>query len=179
MSTSRELELEQEVKRLRQENAWFHALMRNDTIPPQIKVSFYETKYEYIHSEKDVNGYARIFVWKVAEGTGICRKTVGKHLQTLADHGVIDRKVDYVEGSQGEEKAIFVKLNDVARTPGRIEFPESKRGGKRIPRCEACGHDTFVEKIQRICTCCGTVQESWRTIEPKKEEDINEEREEI
>lgn len=160
--------LEEENEQLRTELIWIHTLMRNDHMQSDEKVVLYEARYELLHSECDENGVARIFVWKIADETGLSRDKAGKSLRLLSDHGVLERKVDHVPSERGQfEKAIYIRLTDVARNPSEIVLPASRKGGKRTKRCTSCGHDVHIQHTRCICTACGSIfEEDWKTIEP-------------
>lgn len=167
-------ELEKENLKLREELAWIHTLMRNDTIQPREKVVLYEAKYELSLSRRDENGIARIFVWKIADETGVSERGVGKSLQLLSEHGIVERRVGYVTNEvtgQGE-KAIYLGLTDVARNPSKISLPATTRGGKRTTKlCPSCGHNEHIEHKKHICVLCGTVfDETWKTVTETEEE---------
>lgn len=169
-----DFDFEAAYKELKKELQWIHDLMRNEKIQSDEKVVLYEAKYELSHSKMDEKGIARLYVWKVADETGISTDKVGKSLKLLSDHGVLERRVEHTISDRGQmEKALFVGLTDVARNPKQISLPATKRGGKRTKRfCPSCGNPEHIEHRKCICTSCGTVfDETWKTVDDRTEEE--------
>lgn len=175
MKTDRELQLEEENRRLKAKLNWIHNLMTNETIQPREKVVLYQTEYEISHSKQDESGLSHVRVWKIADETGIGRKVVGKSLQLLADNGVLTRKTTHIldRDTGTPEKSIFLGLTDAAKNPKKIELPTNNHGGKRTKKfCTACGHTEYIEHKRCVCTACGTqFEETWKTVDDTTKED--------
>jgi hypothetical protein len=114
--------------------------------------------------EVDDDGAAKVYLTTMATSAGISRGQLGRHVDRLAEWGLIEKRISRTVEDGEWKSATYITLTDSPEaTLQRLAVftPETTAPLRTVPRCPDCGETAGVRKVwSLVCDGCGQVLES-------------------